>query len=136
MWNKAQGDSQDHSAGRVALAWSDLPDRPCFVSDPPLPLTPASFGLFSLYRHPWMVLSAAVPNAALSSFLVFFFFFKCGPFSKYCFCVSYFGHEACGILAPQPGIESKPATLEGLNHWTVREVPLPYHPNGEAASHS
>ena len=75
MWNKAQGDSQDHSAGRVALAWSDLPDRPCFVSDPPLPLTPASFGLFSLYRHPWMVLSAAVPNAALSSFLVFVFFF-------------------------------------------------------------
>ena len=25
----------------------------------------------------------------------------------------YFGHEACGILAPQPGIEPTPPALEG-----------------------
>ena len=32
---------------------------------------------------------------------------------------------ACGILAPQPGIEPTPAALEAqsLHHWTTREVP-------------
>ena len=25
----------------------------------------------------------------------------------------FYGHEACGILAPQPGIESTPSALEG-----------------------
>ena len=25
----------------------------------------------------------------------------------------FFGHEACGILAPQPGIEPTPPVLEG-----------------------
>ena len=36
----------------------------------------------------------------------------------------FFGCEACGILAPQPGIEPAPPALEGgLNHWTAREVP-------------
>ena len=25
----------------------------------------------------------------------------------------FFGHEACGILAPKPGIESAPLALEG-----------------------
>ena len=25
----------------------------------------------------------------------------------------FFGHEACGILAPQPGIEPTPPALEG-----------------------
>ena len=55
----------------------------------------------------------------------FFFFFKefsgCGPFLKsllnflqYCFCFMFcfFGHEACGVLAPQPGIEPSPPALE------------------------
>ena len=38
-----------------------------------------------------------------------------------------FGHEACGILAPRPGIEPAPPALEVhcLNHWTTREVPIP-----------
>ena len=31
----------------------------------------------------------------------------------------FFGHEACGILASQPKIES---ILEGRNHWTAWEV--------------
>ena len=33
----------------------------------------------------------------------------------YCFCFMFwfFGHEACGILAPQSGIEPAPLTLEG-----------------------
>ena len=55
----------------------------------------------------------------------FFFFFKiflCGPFLKsllsllqYCFCFMFwfFSHEACGILAPWPGIEPVPPALEG-----------------------
>ena len=36
-----------------------------------------------------------------------------------------FGHTACGILVPQPGIEPGPPALEAwsLNHWTAREVP-------------
>ena len=31
---------------------------------------------------------------------------------------------ACGILVPQPGIESMPPAVEAqsLNHWTTREV--------------
>lgn len=35
-------------------------------------------------------------------------------------------HAACGLLAPGPGIESVPPTLEarGINHWTAREVPV------------
>ena len=58
-------------------------------------------------------------------------FFWCGPFLKsllnllqYCFCFMfwYFGHEACGILAPQPGIEPAPLALEG--GFLSREVPL------------
>ena len=32
---------------------------------------------------------------------------------------------ACGILVPQPGIESAPSAVEmlSLNHWTARDVP-------------
>ena len=32
---------------------------------------------------------------------------------------------ACGILVPQPGIESGPPAVEvwSLNHWTAREAP-------------
>ena len=32
---------------------------------------------------------------------------------------------ACGILVPQPGIETTPLAVEAwsLNHWTIREVP-------------
>ena len=31
----------------------------------------------------------------------------------------------CGILVPQPGMEPVPPTVEaqGVNHWTIREVP-------------
>ena len=55
----------------------------------------------------------------------FFFlkdFFDVDDFlSLYCICYSiasvlhfgFFGHEACGILAPQPGIEPAPPALEG-----------------------
>ena len=34
---------------------------------------------------------------------------------QYCFCLMFwfFGHEACGILAPWPGIEPTPPALEG-----------------------
>ena len=36
----------------------------------------------------------------------------------------FFGHKACGILAPQPGIEPVLPAFEGkvFNHWTAREV--------------
>ena len=61
---------------------------------------------------------------SVSLFLSFFFFFGCGPFLKsllnllqYCFCYvlcfGFFGCEACGILAPQPGIEPASPALEG-----------------------
>ena len=55
-------------------------------------------------------------------FFKIFFFFGCGPFLKsllnllqYCFCFMFWfsGHEACGILAPQPGMEPTPHALEG-----------------------
>ena len=39
----------------------------------------------------------------------------------------FFGHEACGILAPWPRTEPAPPELEGketLNHRTTREVPF------------
>ena len=34
---------------------------------------------------------------------------------QYCFCFMFwcFGREACGLLAPQPGIEPAPPELEG-----------------------
>ena len=40
-------------------------------------------------------------------------------------CFWYFGHQACGILAPQPGIKStKPCIRRwSLNPWTTREDP-------------
>ena len=45
---------------------------------------------------------------------------------QYCFCfLMFFGHEACGILAPQPGIEPTPLALEGEVLTTgSREVPV------------
>ena len=68
---------------------------------------------------------------------LFFFlrFFWCGPFLKsllnllqYCFCFMlwFFGHKACGILAPRPGIKPVPppaVEAQSLNHWATREVP-------------
>ena len=38
----------------------------------------------------------------------------------------FFAHEACGVLAPRPGIESAPPALEGevlTTGPTAREVP-------------
>ena len=57
-----------------------------------------------------------------NSLFLKFFFFWCGPFLKsllnllqYCLCFAFFffGHKACGILAPWSGIEPTPPTLEG-----------------------
>ena len=42
---------------------------------------------------------------------------------------SFFGHKACGILAPQSVIEPAPPALEGgvlTAHWTSRELPKPH----------
>ena len=42
------------------------------------------------------------------------------------FYVLVFDHEAYEILAPQPGIETTPLSLESEdNYWTTREVPSP-----------
>ena len=58
-------------------------------------------------------------------FVVCYFFlrsFWCRPFLKsllnmlqccFCFMFWFFGHKACGILAPQPGIKPTPPALEG-----------------------
>ena len=37
----------------------------------------------------------------------------------------FFGHMACGILVPRPGIETRPPEAEARspNHWTTREFP-------------
>ena len=37
----------------------------------------------------------------------------------------FFGHTACGILVPWPGIEPVPPVVEvqSLNYWAAREVP-------------
>ena len=32
---------------------------------------------------------------------------------SFCFVFWFLGHEACGVLAPWPGIETSPPTLEG-----------------------
>ena len=71
-------------------------------------------------------------------FILFFIFLKnfflMWPFLKsllnlpqHCLCSMRcsLGHEACGILAPRPGVEPSPPALEGevLNHWTARKVP-------------
>ena len=62
-------------------------------------------------------------------FLMWTIFFKSLlSLLQHCFCFLYFGffgHEACGILAPWPGIEPTPPALEvwNLNHWVAREVP-------------
>ena len=46
---------------------------------------------------------------------------------QHCFCFTFWfwGQEACGLLAPQPGIEHATPALEmqSLNHWTTGEVP-------------
>ena len=36
-----------------------------------------------------------------------------------------FGHVACGILVPQPGIELEPPGVKAQNpnHWTTRKFP-------------
>ena len=40
----------------------------------------------------------------------------------------FFGQEACGILALQPGIEPVPPELKGkVHHWTARDVPVMVH---------
>ena len=60
---------------------------------------------------------------------VFFFFFNIYYFYFFfilnCFILST-GHTACGILAPQLGIEPMlpPLGAQSLNHWTTRESPL------------
>ena len=92
-----------------------------------LPLSFHSHFLTSLSRALYPYLPALSP---------FFRFFWRGPFLKsllnllrYCFCFLFwfFGHEACGILVPQPGIKPAPPALEvqSPNHWTAREVPFP-----------
>ena len=65
------------------------------------------------------------PNSLPASSLSFFFFqdfSSCGPFLnsllnllQYCFCFTFwfFGHQACGILASQPGVEPVSPALEG-----------------------
>ena len=69
-----------------------------------------------------------------------FFFFGCGSFLKsvlnllqYCFCFSFFGCKACGILTPQPGIEPAPPSLKGkvLTTGEPEESPLLSNSDGK-----
>ena len=79
------------------------------------------------YRNALAVLKNISYRHMKMYFPIYSFFFKkdffwCGQFFKsllnllrYCFRFMFwfFGCEACGILAPQPGIESRPPALEG-----------------------
>ena len=89
------------------------------------------FKILFIFQCPW--------NTFFSNYnFKRFFFFWCGPFFKsllnllqysFCFMFCLLGHEACGILAPQPGIEP-PTPCIGRwspNHGTTREVPVPLH---------
>ena len=50
------------------------------------------------------------------------FFFRMDHF------ILFYGHLACGILVPRPGIKPVSPVLEvrNCNHWTAREVPPSY----------
>ena len=66
------------------------------------------FLMWPIFKICWICYNIA----SVLCFGYFFFFFF------------FFGHTACGILAPQPGIEPIPPALKGcLNQWTTREVP-------------
>ena len=80
----------------------------------------------------WTFNHCATREAPFFFFKVFFF--GCGPILKsllnllqYCFCFLFwfFGREARGILASQPGIKPEPPAWEvqSLNHWTASKVP-------------
>ena len=43
----------------------------------------------------------------------FFFFWSLLNLLLHCLCFGFFGHEACGILGPRPGIEPAPSALKG-----------------------
>ena len=47
------------------------------------------------------------------------------PLELACVLFFPFGHTACGILVPQPGIEPEPSAVKALSphHWTARELP-------------
>lgn len=50
---------------------------------------------------------------------------------QWCLCFCFFGHEACGVIVPQPGIEPEPPPPSGaqsLNHWMAREVSFRFPP--------
>ena len=59
----------------------------------------------------------AKESVSVFLFKIFFFFdvdiFKVFIECCYCFMFWSFGHEACGLLAPQPGIEPAPSALKG-----------------------
>ena len=99
---------------------------------PPIPTT---FPFFILFTHClWLtniisfqfILSIFLINKYIYVYFLFFYlnkkyFLMWTIFLKsllnllqYCFCIMFwfFGHEACGILAPQPGIEPTLPALE------------------------
>ena len=73
---------------------------------------------------------------SLSHQHLFSLFFYCGPLKKKTSLslllfpsVLCSGHEACGILAPRPGIKPTCQTHmscigKQINHWTARDIPL------------
>ena len=88
-------------------------------------------------KHDMLAILYYLQLSLVSSLPFIYLFFKsflCKPFFKslYPICynvasILYFGffvHESCGILVPQPGIETAPSALEvwSLNRWTAREV--------------
>ena len=112
----------------------DLPDPGIKPMSPVISALQADSLPLSYLGNPKTPLSLAFQDSVLMVFLLilsllllclFFFsqdFSSCGPFLnsllnllQYCFCFTFwfFGHQACGILASQPGVEPVSPALEG-----------------------
>ena len=81
---------------------------------------------FALHFHVHLFMSAFFKEAFFFIFKVFIKFLLLLVPHCFSFTFQVFDCEACGVLAPQPGIEPAPLSLRGrsLSHWTTREVPI------------
>ena len=94
---------------------------------------------FNSLRHPQAhssYLQTLVNSVNVGYSFLLSFFKKCVSwyvvfsllFSSRNFLPVFFGHAACGILIPQPGIKPEPLAMEeqSLNHWTTRKILVPF----------
>ena len=100
-----------------ALFFFSIGCAACGILAPQPGIEPTPAALEAQSLHHWT--TREVPGISLLKSLL--------NLLQYCFCFMFwfFGREACGILAPRPGMEpASPASeVWSLNHWTAREVP-------------